>query len=205
VFYCAPPPPAPPDPPPPVCGTPRAGCSALLPADELLVVVSAPVAVAGPVPVGATTVDPEPEVVVPAVPGTTTVPEGAVVDGAVEVWAKAVAAVKNAAEVNRASFVIAHLLTGFMMRTTVPWWATLYDWNGAHLAEVPPAARRRLYLQGQHSYTRHEVFPDRLLQEAAVVLGRGPSTAAFLMSTLRRRRCGTARSVGQVRLHAPFS
>ena len=116
----------------------------MLPADELLVVVSAPVAVAGPVPVGATTVDPEPEVVVP---GTTTVPEGAVVDGAVEVWAKAVAAVKNAAEVNRASFVIIHLLTGFRMHTIVPWWATLYDWNGAHLAEVPPAARRRLYLQ----------------------------------------------------------
>src|SRR5215207_884021 len=117
--YCAPPPPAPPDPPPPVCGTPRAGCSALLPADELLVVVSAPVAVAGPVPVGAITVDPEPEVVAPAVPGTTTVPEGAVVDGAVEVWAKAVAAVKNAAEVNRASFVIIHLLTGFKVHTSV--------------------------------------------------------------------------------------
>ena len=71
-------------------------------------------------PVGATTVDPEPEVVVPAVPGTITVPEGAVVDGVVEVWAKAVAAVKNAAEVNRASFVIIHLLTGFRARRHTP-------------------------------------------------------------------------------------
>jgi hypothetical protein len=93
-------PPLPPPPPRPVCGVPRSGCSALLAPAGLFDLVSAPVAAPGPV-VGLTVpVDAGPDV---AVLGDA--PGGE--DVVVPVWAKAEAAANSAAEVRKASFVMA--------------------------------------------------------------------------------------------------
>jgi hypothetical protein len=98
-------PPLPPPPPRPVCGVPRSGCSALLAPAGLFDLVSAPVAAPGPV-VGLTVpVDAGPDV---AVLGDAPGGEDVVVpDVVAPVWAKAEAAANSAAEVKRASFVMA--------------------------------------------------------------------------------------------------
>jgi hypothetical protein len=98
-------PPLPPPPPRPVCGVPRSGCSALLAPAGLFDLVSAPVAAPGPV-VGLTVpVDAGPDV---AVLGDAPGGEDVVVpDVVAPVWAKAEAAANSAAEVRKASFVMA--------------------------------------------------------------------------------------------------
>ena len=99
-----PPPPAPV--PPPwrlVCGAERSGCSALLAPAGLFERVSAPVAAPAPVDGDTVPVDPGPEV---AVLGDAPGGEDEVVPEVALVCAKAVAALKSAAEVKRASFVM---------------------------------------------------------------------------------------------------
>lgn len=111
-----PPPPLPPPPLPlPACGVARSGCSALLAPAGLFVTVSAPVAAPAPVVVlGVVPVAAGPEV---AVLGDA---PGGEEDEVAPAGVNAVAAVKSAAEVKRASFVIAHLLTGFRRTSACP-------------------------------------------------------------------------------------
>src|SRR5829696_1852692 len=97
------PPPPPPLPPLPACGVARSGCSALLAPAGLFERVSAPVAAPAPVDGDTVPVDPGPEV---AVPGDAAGGEDEVVPEVGPVWAKAVAAIKSAAAVKRASFVM---------------------------------------------------------------------------------------------------
>jgi hypothetical protein len=87
--------------------------------------VSAPVAAPGPVAGDAVPVDAGPDVAVLGdAPGGEDVavlgdaPGGE--DVVAPVWAKAEAAVKSAAEVKTASFVIEHLLTGFRAHNSAP-------------------------------------------------------------------------------------
>src|SRR4051812_25465444 len=107
----------------PVCGVGRSGCSALLAPAGLFDRVSAPVAAPGPVVGDAVPVDAGPDVAVLGdAPGGEDVlgdaPGGE--DVVAPVWAKAEAAVKSAAEVKTASFVIEHLLTGFRAHNSAP-------------------------------------------------------------------------------------
>src|SRR3954470_1162000 len=112
-------------PPRPVCGVGRSGCSALLAPAGLFDRVSAPVAAPGPVVGDTVPVDAGPDVAVLGdAPGGEDVavlgdaPGGE--DVVAPVWAKAEAAVKSAAEVKTASFVIEHLLTGFRAHNSAP-------------------------------------------------------------------------------------
>ena len=174
----------------------RSGCSALLAPAGLFDRVSAPVAAPGPVVGDTVPVDAGPDV---AVLGDAPGGEDVVVlgdapggeDVVAPVWAKAEAAVKSAAEVKTASFVIEHLLTGFIAHNSVPWRAALCEVETVRAGErFPKWQGWSLPEKRQRGYTWVEVYLAGCFRRPLSFWAKARAIAAFaLMEPVRDNDC----------------